>query len=149
MLDQLQALEAKRRQARFGGGEKRIAAQHAEMLDAVETHAWDGEWYIRAFDAKVLADDRFVATILPVGDGLLLAGYRDSNPLAYTDDEWRFIKRNLDYVGPSDDASRLVRSPLPDGQKRFGSTPHAPQMNSENTGVFVCAQADRSGMPSR
>ncbi len=31
---------------------KRIAADHATMLDAVETHAWDGEWYIRAFDAK-------------------------------------------------------------------------------------------------
>ncbi|OAM87279.1 glycosyl transferase [Termitidicoccus mucosus] len=29
----------------------RIAQHHAEMLDAVETHAWDGEWYIRAFDA--------------------------------------------------------------------------------------------------
>ncbi|MDR0354077.1 MAG: glycosyl transferase [Opitutaceae bacterium] len=29
----------------------RIAAHHAAMLDAVETHAWDGEWYIRAFDA--------------------------------------------------------------------------------------------------
>jgi len=31
---------------------------------------------LRAFDAKVLGDDRFSATILPVGDGLLLAGYR-------------------------------------------------------------------------
>jgi predicted O-methyltransferase YrrM len=31
---------------------------------------------LRAFDAAVLADERFVATILPVGDGLLVAGYR-------------------------------------------------------------------------
>jgi caffeoyl-CoA O-methyltransferase len=31
---------------------------------------------LRAFDAAVLADPRFTATILPVGDGLLLAGYR-------------------------------------------------------------------------
>jgi predicted O-methyltransferase YrrM len=31
---------------------------------------------LRAFDAAVLRDDRFEATILPVGDGLLLAGYR-------------------------------------------------------------------------
>lgn len=31
---------------------KRIAGNYAEMLDAIETHAWDGEWYIRAFDAK-------------------------------------------------------------------------------------------------
>ena len=31
---------------------------------------------LRAFDARVLADDRFAATILPVGDGLLLAGFR-------------------------------------------------------------------------
>jgi caffeoyl-CoA O-methyltransferase len=30
----------------------------------------------RAFDAAVLADPRFSATILPVGDGLLIAGYR-------------------------------------------------------------------------
>ena len=30
----------------------RIAGNYAEMLDAIETHAWDGEWYIRAFDAK-------------------------------------------------------------------------------------------------
>jgi caffeoyl-CoA O-methyltransferase len=31
---------------------------------------------LRAFDAAVLADPRFRATILPVGDGLLLAGFR-------------------------------------------------------------------------
>ncbi|HEY8989779.1 MAG TPA: O-methyltransferase [Candidatus Limnocylindrales bacterium] len=31
---------------------------------------------LRGFDAAVLADPRFSATILPVGDGLLLAGYR-------------------------------------------------------------------------
>ena len=31
---------------------------------------------LRAFDAAVLADPRFSATILPVGDGLLIAGYR-------------------------------------------------------------------------
>jgi caffeoyl-CoA O-methyltransferase len=31
---------------------------------------------LRAFDAAVLADSRFNATILPVGDGLLVAGYR-------------------------------------------------------------------------
>jgi predicted O-methyltransferase YrrM len=31
---------------------------------------------LRAFDAAVLADPRFTATILPVGDGLLLAGFR-------------------------------------------------------------------------
>ena len=31
---------------------------------------------LRAFDERVLADPRFRATILPVGDGLLLAGFR-------------------------------------------------------------------------
>ena len=31
---------------------------------------------LRAFNRAVLRDPRFVATILPVGDGLLLAGYR-------------------------------------------------------------------------
>jgi len=31
---------------------------------------------LRAFNTKVLRDARFDATILPVGDGLLLAGYR-------------------------------------------------------------------------
>jgi caffeoyl-CoA O-methyltransferase len=31
---------------------------------------------LRAFDAAVLADSRFSATILPIGDGLLVAGYR-------------------------------------------------------------------------
>ncbi len=31
---------------------------------------------LRAFDAAVLRDLRFTATILPVGDGLLLAGFR-------------------------------------------------------------------------
>jgi caffeoyl-CoA O-methyltransferase len=31
---------------------------------------------LRTFDAAVLADPRFAATILPVGDGLLVAGYR-------------------------------------------------------------------------
>ena len=32
---------------------------------------------LRAFDAAVLADPRFSATILPVGDGLLIASLRD------------------------------------------------------------------------
>ena len=31
---------------------------------------------IRAFDTALLADDRFRSTILPVGDGLLIASYR-------------------------------------------------------------------------
>jgi caffeoyl-CoA O-methyltransferase len=31
---------------------------------------------LRAFDAAVLADSRFAATVLPVGDGLLVAGFR-------------------------------------------------------------------------
>ena len=31
---------------------------------------------LRAFDRVLLRDNRFVATILPVGDGLLVAGYR-------------------------------------------------------------------------
>lgn len=31
---------------------------------------------LRAFDTRVLADDRFQATILPLGDGLLVAGFR-------------------------------------------------------------------------
>jgi predicted O-methyltransferase YrrM len=31
---------------------------------------------LRTFDAKVLRDPRFTATILPLGDGLLVAGYR-------------------------------------------------------------------------
>jgi caffeoyl-CoA O-methyltransferase len=31
---------------------------------------------LRAFDRSLLRDRRFVATILPVGDGLLVAGYR-------------------------------------------------------------------------
>jgi caffeoyl-CoA O-methyltransferase len=31
---------------------------------------------LRAFDRALLRDNRFVATILPVGDGLLVAGYR-------------------------------------------------------------------------
>ena len=31
---------------------------------------------IRAFDTALLADERFSATILPVGDGLLIASYR-------------------------------------------------------------------------
>jgi len=31
---------------------------------------------LRAFDAAVLADERFTATILPLGDGLLIASWR-------------------------------------------------------------------------
>ena len=31
---------------------------------------------LRSFDAAVLADERFISTILPVGDGLLIASYR-------------------------------------------------------------------------
>src|SRR4029079_15900676 len=45
----------------------RVADPAVDEPDTVALHA---------FDAKVLADDRFAATILPVGDGLLLAAYR-------------------------------------------------------------------------
>lgn len=38
--------------------------------------AGDGTDVLRAFNSAVLRDRRFMATILPVGDGLLLAGYR-------------------------------------------------------------------------
>jgi predicted O-methyltransferase YrrM len=31
---------------------------------------------LRAFDSAMLRDPRFTATILPIGDGLLLAGFR-------------------------------------------------------------------------
>lgn len=44
-------------------------ARHAAPDDE-RTHA------LRAFDAAVLGDPRFHATILPVGDGLLVAGWR-------------------------------------------------------------------------
>jgi predicted O-methyltransferase YrrM len=36
----------------------------------------DNSMALRAFDAVVLGDPRFTATILPVGDGLLIAGLR-------------------------------------------------------------------------
>ena len=36
----------------------------------------DGTDALRAFNAAVMRDSRFTATILPVGDGLLLAGFR-------------------------------------------------------------------------
>ena len=37
----------------------------------------------------------------------LLAGYHDSNPLAYSEDEWRFIQEQVEYLGPSDDVRSL------------------------------------------
>lgn len=37
----------------------------------------------------------------------LLAGYRDSNPLAYSDEEWRTIDANVTYLGPSQDVRPL------------------------------------------
>jgi caffeoyl-CoA O-methyltransferase len=40
------------------------------------TRSGDHTAELRAFNAALLADPRFSATILPVGDGLLLAGYR-------------------------------------------------------------------------
>lgn len=39
----------------------------------------------------------------------LLAGYRDANPLAYSEEEWSFIQKQVDYVGPSDDVRSLYR----------------------------------------
>lgn len=40
----------------------------------------------------------------------LLAGYHDSNPLAYSDDEWRYIQRQVEYLGPSEDVRSLYRT---------------------------------------
>lgn len=37
----------------------------------------------------------------------LLAGYRDSNPLSYTDEEWRFIETHVEYLGASEDVRPL------------------------------------------
>jgi len=39
----------------------------------------------------------------------LLAGYRDSNPLAYSRDEWRFIQDRVEYLGPAEDVRPLYR----------------------------------------
>jgi caffeoyl-CoA O-methyltransferase len=48
----------------------RVSGARASGADDVDTKA------LRAFDRALLRDNRFVATILPVGDGLLVAGYR-------------------------------------------------------------------------
>jgi glycosyltransferase involved in cell wall biosynthesis len=37
----------------------------------------------------------------------LLAGYQDSNPLAYSEQEWTFIRDHLEYLGPSGDVRSL------------------------------------------
>lgn len=39
----------------------------------------------------------------------LLAGYHDSNPLAYSDSEWKFIQEQVEYLGPSEDVRSLYR----------------------------------------
>jgi glycosyltransferase involved in cell wall biosynthesis len=39
----------------------------------------------------------------------LLAGYHDSNPLAYSPKEWRFIQEEVEYLGPSEDVRSLYR----------------------------------------
>jgi glycosyltransferase involved in cell wall biosynthesis len=39
----------------------------------------------------------------------LLAGYHDANPLSYSDEEWRFIQSQVEYLGPSDDVRSLYR----------------------------------------
>ena len=44
------------------------------MTDAAITD--ENTTALRRFDAVVLGDPRFTATILPVGDGLLIAGLR-------------------------------------------------------------------------
>jgi predicted O-methyltransferase YrrM len=44
--------------------------------DVADDEAGDSVRAIRAFNRSVLTDPRFVATILPVGDGLLLATFR-------------------------------------------------------------------------
>jgi len=48
----------------------RVSGARPSERDDVDTEA------LRAFDRALLRDNRFVATILPVGDGLLVAGYR-------------------------------------------------------------------------
>jgi len=37
----------------------------------------------------------------------LLAGYRDRNPLGYSDEEWSYIERHLDYLGQAEDVRPL------------------------------------------
>ena len=49
----------------------RVSGSRASAADDANTQA------LRAFDAAVLSDPRFSATILPVGDGLLIAAWRD------------------------------------------------------------------------
>ena len=48
----------------------RVSGERPAASDDESTRA------LRAFDRALLRDPRFVATILPVGDGLLMAGYR-------------------------------------------------------------------------
>jgi caffeoyl-CoA O-methyltransferase len=48
----------------------RVSGARPASADDTNTNA------LRAFDRAVLADPRFAATILPVGDGLLIAGWR-------------------------------------------------------------------------
>jgi cellobiose phosphorylase len=46
-----QELEALYQHLQCAGDAARIHTHYKDMLDAVETEAWDGEWYTRAYDA--------------------------------------------------------------------------------------------------
>ena len=48
----------------------RVSGSRPAKPDDASTNA------LRAFSERVLGDDRFTATILPVGDGLLIATWR-------------------------------------------------------------------------
>src|SRR4051795_1147786 len=45
--------------------------------------------------------------------------------------------------------SKVLRSPVLPGQKRFGSTPQAPHKKNVKMGCAFAAHAERSGNPSR
>jgi cellobiose phosphorylase len=111
-----------------------LELSYNEMLDAVETHGWDGEWYLRAFDAEgrpIGSHKNDAGKILIESQGwLILGGAGKNNGRA---------KQALESVNQylhTENGCVLVHPAYPDYRLELGEISSYPPGYKENAGVF-------------
>jgi len=107
---------------------------YQRMLQAVETHGWDGEWYLRAFNYEsepIGSKDNDAGKIFIESQGwLLLGGAGKENGRA---------KQALDSVHKhlyTENGCVLHQPPFPDYRLELGEISSYPPGYKENAGVF-------------
>lgn len=111
-----------------------LDTDYASMLDAVETHGWDGEWYLRAYDAHgkaIGSHTNDAGKIFIESQGwLVMGGAGAKNGRA--EKAMESVHKHLF----TENGCVLQQPPYPDYRLELGEISSYPEGYKENAGIF-------------